>query len=91
MTQFNKTYSSIHKKLADAEIELKDFWLWVEKAYQEAFEKFNRACETISALCKSNTPADMERFKTAVQQEMQGLEFFIDKYIEAHKKLEEAA
>lgn len=88
---FNKTYLSFKKKLAEAGIELVDFWPWVEANHTEAYKKYTAACETISSLCKDNSPAGMEEFKKATKTEMDATEWFIDKYIEAHKKLQEAA
>lgn len=78
---FNKTSSSVMKKLAAAELQLVDFWTWVEANYTEAYRKYTLACDRISSLCKDNTPQGMESFKQSVQQEMQGLEYFIDQYI----------
>ena len=81
---FNKTYTSIHKKLNEHGIQLADFWPWVEANHTEAYRKYTSACDKISSLCKDNSPQGMEEFKKATKTEMDAVEWFIDKYIASH-------
>lgn len=88
---FDKTYSSIMKKLSEAEIKLVDFWTWIEAAHPDAYKKYQAAGGSISSLCKDTTPQGMEEFKKATKIEMEATAWAVDEYIEHHKKLEEVA